>query len=379
MAKRILVVDDDPTALRLIGYSLQQEGYDVLTAANGLDGLTQARQLHPDLVILDIMMPDLDGFEVCRRLRADPATRRLPVLMLTAKGQVADKVAGFRAGADDYLVKPADPGELVARVAALLTRASYAEAKEARVFTFVGAKGGVGTTTAAVNASVLLAKGGHNVVLAEVRNTFGTACLQLNIRPRVSLGRLFRERDSRTGREITGALMQHPSGLKILAGPQQPEEYLELTPAMVSSTLDALRHSAEMVVLDMMSASFSPAWREAVERSDFIALVTEQDPTSLAAAKMLLMLLKGYGVPPSSIGGLIVHRARSSTEMSALQISNFLELGLLGVIPSAPEECASAARLGSPVALAQPTAAISQAFAQVAERLSADPVILQQF
>lgn len=378
MAKRILVVDDDPTALRLIGYSLQQEGYDVLTAANGLDGLAQARQLHPDVVILDIMMPDLDGFEVCRRLRADPATRRLPVLMLTAKGQVADKVAGFRAGADDYLVKPADPGELVARVAALLTRASYAETKEARVFAFTGAKGGVGTTTAAVNAAVLMAKGGHNVVLAEFRNTFGTACLQLNLRPRVSLGHLFRERDTRTGREMVGALMSHPSGLKVLAGPQQPEEYLELTPAMVSSVLDALRHSSEIVVLDL-PVVFSPAWREAVERSDFIVLVTEQDPTSLAAAKMLLLLLKGFGVSPSNVGGLIVHRARSSTEMSALQISNFLELGLLGVIPSAPEECASAARLGSPVVLAQPTASISQAFAQVAERLSADPVILQQF
>lgn len=378
MAKRILVVDDDPTALRLIGYSLQQEGYDVLTAANGLDGLAQARQLHPDLIILDIMMPDLDGFEVCRRLRADPATRRLPVLMLTAKGQVADKVAGFRAGADDYLVKPADPGELVARVAALLTRASYAETKEARVFAFTGAKGGVGTTTAAVNAAVLMAKGGHNVALAEFRNTFGTACLQLNLRPRVSLGHLFRERDTRTGREIVGALMSHPSGLKVLAGPQQPEEYLELTPAMVSSVLDALRHSSEIVVLDL-PVVFSPAWREAVERSDFIVLVTEQDPTSLAAAKMLLLLLKGFGVSPSNVGGLIVHRARSSTEMSALQISNFLELGLLGVIPSAPEECASAARLGSPVVLAQPTTSISQAFAQVAERLSADPVILQQF
>lgn len=378
MAKRILVVDDDPTALRLIGYSLQQEGYDVLTAANGLDGLAQARQLHPDVVILDIMMPDLDGFEVCRRLRADPATRRLPVLMLTAKGQVADKVAGFRAGADDYLVKPADPGELVARVAALLTRASYAETKEARVFAFTGAKGGVGTTTAAVNAAVLMAKGGHNVALAEFRNTFGTACLQLNLRPRVSLGHLFRERDTRTGREIVGALMSHPSGLKVLAGPQQPEEYLELTPAMVSSVLDALRHSSEIVVLDL-PVVFSSAWREAVERSDFIVLVTEQDPTSLAAAKMLLLLLKGFGVSPSNVGGLIVHRARSSTEMSALQISNFLELGLLGVIPSAPEECASAARLGSPVVLAQPTTSISQAFAQVAERLSADPVILQQF
>jgi len=198
------------------------------------------------------------------------------------------------------------------------------------------------------------------------------------LRPRVSLGRLFRERDAHTGREITGALMSHASGLKVLAGPQQPEEYLELTPAMVSSILDALRYSSEMVVLDL-PVSFSPAWREAVERSDFVALVTEQDPTSLAAAKMLLILLKGFGIAPSNIGALIVHRARSATEMSALQISNFLELGLLGVIPSAPEECASAARLGSPVVLAQPTASVSQAFAQVAERLAAEPVILQQF
>ena len=378
MAKRVLVVDDDPTALRLIGYSLQQEGYDVLTASNGLDGLSQARQLRPDMVILDIMMPDLDGFEVCRRLRSDPATRRLPVLMLTAKGQVADKVSGFRAGADDYMVKPADPGELVARVSALLTRAGYTEVQEARVLSFLGAKGGVGTTTAAVNAGVLLAKGGRNVILVDLRGTFGTACLQLNLRPRASLGKLFRERDSRTGREITATLVQHSSGLKVLAGPQQPEEYVELTPAMVSSVLDALRSSAEIVLADL-PVSFSAGWREAVERSDFIALVTEQEPTSLASAKMTLLTLKGFGIAAGSMGGLIVHRARSSAEMSALQISNFLELGLLGVIPSAPEDCASAARQGSPVALSQPNVAISQAFAQVAERLGADPVILQQF
>ena len=378
MAKRVLVVDDDPTALRLIGYSLQQEGYDVLTAGNGLDGLSQARQLHPDLVILDIMMPDLDGFEVCRRLRSDPATRRLPVLMLTAKGQVADKVSGFRAGADDYMVKPADPGEMVARVSALLTRAGYAQTQEARVLAFLGAKGGVGTTTAAVNAGVLMARGGRSVILGDLRGTFGTACLQLNLRSRTSLGKLFRERDSRTGREIAGALVQHASGLKVLAGPQQPEEYVELTPAMVSSALDALRSAAEVVLVDL-PVSFSPGWREAVERSDFIALITEQEPTSLASAKMMLLALKGFGISASNVGGLIVHRARSSAEMSALQISNFLELGLLGVIPSAPEECASAVRLGSPVALSQPGAAISQAFVQVAERLSADPVILQQF
>lgn len=378
MAKRILVVDDDPTALRLIGYSLQQEGYDVVTATGGQDGLSQARQQVPDLVVLDVMMPDLDGFEVCRRLRADPATSRLPIIMLTAKGQVSDRVAGFRAGADDYVVKPADPSELVARVAALLTRASYAEAPEARIIAFLGAKGGVGTTTAAVNVGVHLAKSGQRVTLADLRCGYGTVCLHLNLRPRVSLGQLFRGGEDRARREIVGALHQHVSGLRVLASPQQPQEYLELTPAIVSGVMASLGVDADFLLLDLPDGH--SAWRrEALERSGFIVLVTEQAPTSLASAKVALTTLKEYGISPSILGGLIVHRSRSATEMSAMQISNFLDLGLLGVLPTAPEECMAAARMGAPVILSQPQAAISMSLAQVAERLASEPVSLQRF
>jgi len=103
-----------------VSYTLEGEGYEVLTASNGLEGLRKAREDKPDLLVLDVMLPGLDGFEVCRRLRADAETAKLPVLMLSAKAQEIDKTTGLKMGADDYLPKPADPAEIVARVSKLL-------------------------------------------------------------------------------------------------------------------------------------------------------------------------------------------------------------------------------------------------------------------
>lgn len=116
---RILVVDDDPQISGLLKRGLAYEGYTVDTAGDGQEALAKARQNEPDLVILDVLMPGMDGFEVARRLRQGS---RVPILMLTAKGMVADKVAGLDAGADDYIVKPFDFDELLARVRALLRR-----------------------------------------------------------------------------------------------------------------------------------------------------------------------------------------------------------------------------------------------------------------
>jgi len=122
MKKRVLLIEDDPSAVRLVSYTLEQEGYEVLTAMNGLEGLNKVREEAPDLLVLDVMLPGLDGFEVCRRLRADEKTAGLPVLMLSAKEQEIDKTTGIKVGADDYLAKPADPSEIVARVESLLRR-----------------------------------------------------------------------------------------------------------------------------------------------------------------------------------------------------------------------------------------------------------------
>ena len=125
MNEKILVIEDDPIALRFARYTLSQEGYQVITAPNGLEGLRKAQTENPDLIILDVMLPGMDGFEICHRLRAEPGTTRIPVLMLTAKAQDADRQTGLKVGADDYLTKPALPSEIVRRVQALLAITDY--------------------------------------------------------------------------------------------------------------------------------------------------------------------------------------------------------------------------------------------------------------
>ena len=125
----ILVVDDEPDILNLLEYNLKKAGYRVFLAKDGPLAIEAAGGKGPDLIILDIMLPDMDGLEVLRRLKASEATRDIPVIMLTAKGEEVDRVVGFELGAEDYITKPFSPRELLLRVRAVLKRASEAPAR----------------------------------------------------------------------------------------------------------------------------------------------------------------------------------------------------------------------------------------------------------
>ena len=129
MGRKILIVDDEAVLVETIAYNLEQAGYQVITAADGASGLEVARREAPDLVILDIMLPEMDGLEVCRQLRREGPTAAAPILMLTAKGDEIDKVVGLEVGADDYVTKPFGRRELLARVRALLRRSESALAQ----------------------------------------------------------------------------------------------------------------------------------------------------------------------------------------------------------------------------------------------------------
>ncbi|MDB5173840.1 MAG: response regulator with CheY-like receiver domain and winged-helix DNA-binding domain [Phycisphaerales bacterium] len=120
----ILVIDDEKDLIDLVRYNLEKEGYDVIAASDGQAGLDVATRHRPDLVVLDLMMPGIDGLQVCQRLRADQKVGRIPVIMLTAKATEADRIVGLELGADDYITKPFSPREVVARVKAVLRRAS---------------------------------------------------------------------------------------------------------------------------------------------------------------------------------------------------------------------------------------------------------------
>jgi DNA-binding response OmpR family regulator len=120
LAKKILVIEDDPASARLTQYTLARHGYDVLVASNGLEGIRKVRQEGVDLVLLDLMLPGLDGFEICHRLRSQAGANGLPIVILSAKAQDADRETGLRLGADDYLVKPVSPSKIISAVERLL-------------------------------------------------------------------------------------------------------------------------------------------------------------------------------------------------------------------------------------------------------------------
>ena len=120
MAATVLIVDDDPVIQRLLRVNFEMEGYEVIVGIDGIDGLEKARTEHPDIVVLDIMMPRMSGLDVAKALKADPETASIPVVLLSAKAQEADLRAGDESGADDYLTKPFDPFQLLQRVEQLL-------------------------------------------------------------------------------------------------------------------------------------------------------------------------------------------------------------------------------------------------------------------
>jgi DNA-binding response OmpR family regulator len=130
MKPRILVVDDEPEAVDLIEYNLKQSGYTVSTAGDGAEALKKARSQTPDLIVLDVMLPEMDGFEICKTLRLDAATSRVPIIMLTAKAGEIDRVLGLELGADDYLTKPFSTRELLLRIKKILARGQISEQVE---------------------------------------------------------------------------------------------------------------------------------------------------------------------------------------------------------------------------------------------------------
>ena len=174
MAEKILIIDDDVDTLKLVGLMLERQGYEIAVATNGSVGISKARVDFPDLILLDVMMPDLDGFEVTRRLKADPTLAHIPIIMFTAKTMVDDKVAGFEAGVDDYLTKPTHPAELAAHVKAVLTRSAQSRitpSEKASIIGFLGTRGGIGTSTLALNVCLVLREDAQDVEWRKLTST----------------------------------------------------------------------------------------------------------------------------------------------------------------------------------------------------------------
>ncbi|MEW5957860.1 MAG: response regulator [Chloroflexota bacterium] len=365
--QRILVIDDDKVVSQMIILLFERVGYEVFSAADGPEGLTKVDQVKPDLIILDLMMPQMNGLEVCKHLRRSPATAWLPIIMLSAKEDVDTKVTGFQAGVDDYVQKPVAPKELLARAEALLQRTRRARAPTAHIIAVVGAKGGVGVTTVAVNVATVLASQSKAVILTELRPHHGTVMHNLNLAPAQDLGRLLMLDPAQIDRtDVTRRLVRHKSGLRVLVAPQRATDY-PLTEAHVEVITELLSREADYLILDLPVVA-GEAMREALAQADQILLVTEPETASVACARVDLDTLKDWGLF-ERVNLVVVSRARSNMPTSPKEIEAQLNLPVMAVIPPAPEVFQVVVGLGNPVVLARPTELVATALAKLAQEV----------
>src|SRR4051794_37255358 len=184
MAGKVLIVDDQAMMLKLMAYPLEQEGYTIVTAMTGVEALQKIQSEQPDLVILDVMLPDTNGIEVTKRIRQVLHLTDLPIIILSGQTELAAKIQGLESGADEYVTKPVDPKEMAVRVRTLLARTQRlrqvvvtptgGRARQGKIIAVIGAKGGVGTTTLVANMAAGLGMRNYKTVAVEMRPYFGT-------------------------------------------------------------------------------------------------------------------------------------------------------------------------------------------------------------
>ena len=385
MTPRILIVDDDLESLKLIGLMLQRRGYQIAAASSGAQALSKAEADQPSLIILDVMMPDMDGYEVTRRLRANAKTSPIPIIMFTAKTLVGDKVAGFQAGADDYLTKPIHPAELASRVEAVLLRRSRARAEaggapHARVIGFMGVKGGVGTTTLAVNTSVAIAQSStdqspRRVILADLHTNGGDVALQLGMTRASGLSLIVSHKaEEITARMIENALVGHVSGLRLLLAPiEQRAAPMAIASEQAESVVRQLATLADVIALDLGSR-LDDGVRAVLPLCSRLVLALEPQRIAVSLMQALLAQLEKVGIGPDMVVAVIVNHSASAASLSKGTIEGLLGRDVVIVIPPAPEVAFQASDQGTPIILVQPGNIVSDQYRELARHIMLGPV-----
>jgi len=379
MAQKILIVDDDVDSLKLIGLMLQRHGYEVVYANAGGQALQKANADIPDLIILDVMMPDMNGYEVCRRLRGNPKTQDIPIIMFTAKTLIDDKVAGFEAGADDYLTKPTHPAELASRVKSILqrnTKKRPTASNQGMTIGVIGSKGGIGTTTIALNLAVAFKQMDDNPVIADFRPGAGSLSLLMGQMKKASgmANALGKEATQIDAGFLQQELLNHKSGVLALLSSIRPRESLmKLSTDSAVAIVRGLKSIGNPAVFDL-GAGLTPLNSRLVSEMTRLIIVVEPVGPSLSMARELLSELKK--LDKVDIYVVVINRNQSAAQPAWHEVEQLLEHEILGIISAAPELAYQATEAGSPIVTFQPNAIVSNQFMKLAEDLkaTAEPV-----
>ena len=353
MPPLILIVDDNKLNLKLASRVLEKEGYETSTALNGEDALKKAMARPPDLALLDVMMPDMDGYELCRRLRADPKHAALPIIMLTALAQVQDKLNAFEAGADDYLTKPFEPAELRARIKSLLRYRDLPSAPPeeellAYKIAVFSLRGGVGTSTLATNlAAGLTELWGDSTTLVDLAFFNGQSALMLDLPLRNTWGDLANIPTEEIDTDLLEQVMlRHIHGVRVLAAPRHAVDGELISEEKVKHVIKLLEKRYPYLVFDL-SHDFSPTNLAALDAADKILLLLSPEMASVRCAGMALDVFRDLEYPAEKIE-LVLNWTFSGQGLPRGEIEVALKRKLPIVIPHVPDTLVASLTLGKP-------------------------------
>lgn len=346
MAQTILIIDDDIDTLKLVGIMLERKGFRILASTTGKKGLQMANKEYPDLVLLDVMIPDINGYEIAKAIRSNPATENTPIIMFTARSQVDDKVEGLEAGADAYITKPARPRELFAQVNSVLKRSPQRSAAavapvpdKGNLIGIISAKGGIGNSTLATNLAIEIHnQSGEETILSDFRPGQGTIGLDLDIHNTNGLIKVLEEEP---GTDISDffpdVLLEHKSGILTLLSSHHPsdtkyithiEQFLEIAKVLVNQ--------AAYIILDL-GPSLTPITTKILPECNKILICLEPSPSNITQTRMLIQDLINSGIGEGRFITVLINRQRSGVQLSWEQAENQLERKIDQIFTPVPE------------------------------------------
>ncbi len=358
MAQTILIIDDDIDTLKLVGIMLERKGFRILASTTGEKGLQLANKENPDLILLDIMIPDITGYEIARTIRGNPATETIPIIMFTARSQVDDKVEGLEAGADAYITKPARPRELFAQVNSILKRAPQRSTtagsmaiEKGTLIGIISSKGGIGISTLAVNLAIELHnQSGKEVILSDFRPGQGTIGMDLDVHNSNGLIKLL---DEEPGSDISeffpDVLLDHKSGIKTLLSSYHPSDSKYITHVeQFHQIAKELHKQAAYIIIDL-GPSLTPITTKIIPECDKILICLEPSPSNITQTRMLTQDLINSGLGEGRFITVLINRQRSGVQLSWEQAENQLERKIDQIFTPVPELAYQAAATKSPI------------------------------
>lgn len=360
---RVLLIDDEPFYFKLIQKKLNESDYTLEYAKSSSEGLAKISSFDPELLIVDLMLPDMDGLQILERIRRDPKFGAIPVIVITAKDELEQKLKAFELGADDYLVKPFQPEELVARMGILVRRGRAAQmaqskaaekAKDASLYVVHSLRGGLGCSSIVVNLGLAFQKlWGRSTLLVDGVLTAGQIALMLDAKSTATWENLVGINEELLDDVVVNEMMsEHKSGIRYIASPRFPIAADTFSNEILKLFMDKLRMQNDFIVVDA-SHDFSDMTINMLSMANSILLVMAPEMASLRTTMGALEIYDRLGISVDKVK-IVLNNNSSNPAIKQVQLEKVLKRSIDFVLPYEAGEVNRALNFGQPFILTNP-------------------------